>query len=69
MSTYLAFALNVDMMDENLSKNKSRTDEKEWDTALDEEMKSLIKNKTWTLVDPPPGCKPIGNKRTFKIKR
>jgi hypothetical protein len=31
-----------------------------WRAAINEEMKSLQENKTWELVDRPPGKKPIG---------
>ena len=31
-----------------------------WKEAVNDEMKSLISNKTWKLVDLPPGCKTIG---------
>ena len=32
-------------------------------------MNSLIKNETWSLVEPPPGRAPIKNRWVFKIKR
>ncbi|XP_066324497.1 uncharacterized mitochondrial protein AtMg00810-like [Miscanthus floridulus] len=34
-----------------------------------EEMKAIEKNETWELVDPPPGCRPIGLKWVYKVKR
>ena len=40
-----------------------------WKQATDDEMQSLHENKTWTLVDLPPGRKAIGSKWVFKIKR
>lgn len=42
---------------------------KVWHDACEEEIKSIIKNKTWDLVDLPPGSKPIGLKWIFKIKK
>lgn len=33
-----------------------------------EEITSIVKNKTWSLVDLPDGSKPIGLKWVFKIK-
>ncbi|KAK9059981.1 hypothetical protein SSX86_020685 [Deinandra increscens subsp. villosa] len=41
----------------------------EWKFAMKEELESIEKNRTWTLVDPPKGCHPIGLKWVFKIKR
>ena len=34
-----------------------------------EEMKAIEENETWMLVDPPPGCRPIGLKWVYKVKR
>ncbi|KAJ0795822.1 putative RNA-directed DNA polymerase [Helianthus annuus] len=42
-------------------------DEK-WKDAMDKEMESIEKNKTWTLVEPPKNQKPIGVKWIFKTK-
>ena len=36
---------------------------------MEEEMTSLIKNETWSLVEPPPGRAPIKNRWVFKIKK
>jgi len=40
----------------------------EWLKAMKEEHDALIQNDAWSLVDPPPGCKPIGCKWVFKSK-
>jgi hypothetical protein len=40
-----------------------------WRRAMEAEMESIMENKTWTLVDLPPGQKPIGLKWVFKVKR
>ncbi|XP_022570911.2 uncharacterized protein LOC106407057 [Brassica napus] len=48
---------------------ESAMEEKVWRDACEEEIKSIVKNKTWDLVDLPPGAKPIGLKWIFKIKR
>ena len=40
-----------------------------WTRACEEEIESIIKNKTWTLVELPYGAKPIGLKWIFKLKR
>lgn len=40
----------------------------EWKEAMESEHRSLIENKTWTLVDLPVGRKAIANKWVFKRK-
>ncbi|CAA7041401.1 unnamed protein product [Microthlaspi erraticum] len=40
-----------------------------WMLACEDEILSINKNKTWTLVDLPRGAKPIGLKWVFKLKR
>jgi len=44
-------------------------DASKWEQAAKEEYKSLIKNKTWQLVDLPRNRKAIGCKWVFKAKR
>ena len=44
-------------------------EEEIWRNACDDEILSIVKNKTWELVDLPPGAKTIGLKWIFKIKR
>ena len=39
-----------------------------WKEAMNDEMNSLISNKTWKLVDLPPGCKKIGCKWVLRKK-
>ena len=39
-----------------------------WKEAINDEMESIMGNKTWKLVDLPPGSKPIGCKWIFKKK-
>jgi hypothetical protein len=43
--------------------------EANWRKAMLEEMKSIEENSTWELVDPPRGCRLIGLKWVFKVKR
>jgi hypothetical protein len=40
-----------------------------WRKAMMEEMDSIEENGTWSLVDLPPGRKPIGVKWVFMVKR
>jgi hypothetical protein len=40
-----------------------------WRKAMLEEMRSIEENRTWELVDPPAGCRPIGLKWVYKVKR
>jgi len=40
----------------------------QWKAAMEEEYDCLLKNKTWTLVAPPPGRQVIKNKWVFKQK-
>ncbi|XP_077215490.1 uncharacterized protein LOC143850059 [Tasmannia lanceolata] len=39
-----------------------------WKEAINDEMDSIMGNKTWILIDLPPGSKPIGCKWIFKKK-
>jgi hypothetical protein len=41
----------------------------DWRGAMDSEIQSINKNKTWNLVKLPAGHKPIGIKWVFKLKR
>ena len=44
-------------------------EEKVWRDVCQDEITSIIKNKTWDLVDLPSGAKAIGLKWVFKVKR
>ncbi|KAM2527672.1 hypothetical protein TB1_024900 [Malus domestica] len=46
----------------------SDIDSKRWQEAMKSEMDSMYQNQVWTLVDPPEGIVPIGNKWVFKRK-
>lgn len=41
----------------------------EWVRAMKEELASIERNKTWTLVDLPKGRSAIGLKWIYKVKR
>jgi len=40
-----------------------------WQKSMDEEMRSLLENGTWELVERPEGVKPILMKWVYKVKR
>ncbi|KAM1196497.1 hypothetical protein ACFX2J_022857 [Malus domestica] len=46
----------------------SDIDSKRWQKAMKSEMDSMYQNQVWTLVDPPEGIVPVGNKWVFKRK-
>lgn len=46
-----------------------RDDAKQWELAMQEEMTSIRKANTWTLVELPKGRKAIGCKWVYKLKR
>ncbi|KAM1818379.1 hypothetical protein ACFX11_000180 [Malus domestica] len=46
----------------------SDIDSKRWQEAMKSEMDSMYQNQVWTLVDPPEGIVPFGNKWVFKRK-
>jgi hypothetical protein len=39
-----------------------------WVNLMHEELKNFERNQVWELVDPPPGCKPIGTKWVWNNK-
>lgn len=46
----------------------SRPDKELWRKAINAEIQSIMDNKTWCLVDPPKGIKPIGSKWILQKK-
>jgi hypothetical protein len=40
-----------------------------WVNSMHEELENFEKNQVWELVDPPPGCKPIGTKMVVEEQR
>ncbi|PNX87224.1 retrovirus-related Pol polyprotein from transposon TNT 1-94, partial [Trifolium pratense] len=63
---YSAYTLEEDPT--NLQEALSSLDADLWQEAINDEMDSLESNRTWHLVDLPPGCKPIGCKWILKKK-
>ena len=39
-----------------------------WQTTMEGEIRALIVNETWDLVDPPRHCKPIRYEWVYKVK-
>lgn len=48
---------------------KQAVKSKEWESAMKNEIEAIEKNKSWELVDLPPGQKPFGLKWVYKLKR
>jgi len=63
---YLVYTLEEDPT--SLQEALSSLDADLWQEAINDKMDSLESNKTWNLVDLPPGCKPIGCKWILKKK-
>ena len=47
---------------------KQASQDHRWIQAMNDEITALKENNTWSLVDLPPGKKPIGCKWVYKIK-
>jgi hypothetical protein len=60
--------LNVVSSDELTSFTKAESNPS-WRKVMMEDMTSIEENDTWSLVDLPPGHKPIRVKWVFKVKR
>lgn len=70
---FIAFALNIaDMLEleETCNYIEARMSKAwpQWKKAMDEELESLHKNNTWTLIDRPQRERVIGSKWVFKLK-
>lgn len=63
-----AYALSISSTTEPTSYAAASKDPS-WMEAINNELRALESNQTWTIVDIPPGVHPIGNKWVFKIKR
>lgn len=69
---YASFALSavnyVDEIPETIAKLQKRDDWNEWKAAIEDEMNSLLRNSTWTLVKKPEGRSVVSYKWVFRIK-
>ena len=63
-------AYHLSEIDEPTTMQEARSSDHaaEWKVATDSEYNSLIENKTWELVELPPGRKAVGCKWVFKLK-
>ncbi|GIL87679.1 hypothetical protein Vretifemale_15713, partial [Volvox reticuliferus] len=67
---YVLFAEGKESSEPNtLAEAQARSDWPHWKAAMDEEMKSLLENRTWDLEELPKSAKKIGLKWVFKLKR
>ena len=64
-SAYMATIKEPTTVEEALASDEAE----QWKHAMDDEMTSLLANKTWTLEYPPTDITPIPVKWVFKIKR
>jgi hypothetical protein len=62
------YVFNLEENPPNLKEALASPDAIFWKEAVNDEMDSLISNKTWKLVELPPGCKTIGCKWFLKKK-
>ena len=62
------YVCNIEENPQNLKKALTSPDAMFWKEAINDEMESLISNRTWKLVDLLPGCKTIGCKWVLRKK-
>ena len=62
------YVFNIEENLQNLKEALTSLDAIFWKETVNDEMESLISNRTWKLVDLPPGCKTIGCKWVLRKK-
>ena len=62
------YVFKIEENPQNLKEALTSPDAIFWKDAINDEMESLISNRTWKLVDLPPGCKTIGCKWVLRKK-
>ena len=65
----LSSVLQKEEEPKNFKEAMQSLNKSEWQSAVEEEMKSLKKNGTWKLIDPPQEGRIIGCKWVFKLKK
>lgn len=63
----IAFIANV-TIPQTVEEARSSSDKEQWEQSMNSELKALKKNNTYTLVEPPPNCRPIKNRWVSRIK-
>lgn len=66
--TYVNFLTNLSIISEPNNYDQAKGN-REWEKAMQQEIKALEDNKTWILTELPPGKLAIGCKWVFKVKR
>lgn len=59
----------MDNIPSDIAELKKRDDWPLWKEAIEAELASLEKNRTWSLTGLPAGRRPVGNKWVFTIKQ
>ena len=62
------YVFNIEENPQNLKEALTSLDAIFWKEAVNDEMESLISNRTWKLVDLPSGCKTIGCRWVLRKK-
>ena len=62
------YVFNIEENPQNLKEALTSSDSIFWKEVINDEIESLISNRTWKLVDLPPGCKTIGCKWVLRKK-
>ena len=68
VSNQISYCFNIEADPKTYEEAMNSQDAPFWKEAINDEMDSIMGNKTWKLVDLPPGSKPIGCKWIFKKK-
>ena len=55
------YVFNIEENPQNLKEALTSLDAIFWKEAVNDEMESLISNRTWKLIDLPSGCMTIGS--------
>ena len=62
------YVFKIEENPQNLKKTLTSPDAIFWKEVVNDEIESLISNRTWKLVDLPPGCKTMGCKWVLRKK-